>query len=92
MILVKEAHENYLNYLNAFTFFSVSRLPAQLKPQHEGSLPFAPDVLASVSDFLSETAFGSVWQWGLTALGLCKKQIFLIENFNLADSLCVFLQ
>lgn len=62
MILVKEAHENYLNYLNAFTFFSVSRLPAQVKPLHEGSLPFAPDVLASVSDFCQKlllVQFGS---------------------------------
>lgn len=88
MILVKEAHENYLN---AFTFFQCFKAPSTGEALHEGSLPFAPDVLASVSVSLSQTAFGSVWQWGLTALGLCKKQIFLIENFNLADSLCVFL-
>lgn len=88
MILVKEAHENYLN---AFTFFQCFKAPSTGEALARGVSAICTRCACFCIRFLSETAFGSVWQWGLTALGLCKKQIFLIENFNLADSLCVFL-
>lgn len=80
--------EACVHYLSAFTFVSVSRLPAQVKPLHKLPLLFAPAVFAHLNYHIFVT--DSFWFYLLVSFG-SSRPLEVTEFFNGTFELCTFI-